>query len=97
MPRLRHGWRAGNMLGAVMRAWMSYTVLRLLLFFAVLWLLLLAGLGGIMLLVLAAVISMLISYVALSRLRESMSASLSGRLTRFRDRLDQGARSEDID
>jgi hypothetical protein len=85
------------MIEGVMRAWMSYTVLRLLLFFAALWLLSLAGLGGIMLLVLAAVISMLISYVALSRLRDSMSVSLSGRLTRFSGRLDKGTRSEDID
>jgi hypothetical protein len=93
----RQGWLAGNMLGAVMRAWMSYTVLRLLLFFAALWLLALTGIGGLLLLVLAAVVSMLISYVVLSRLRDSMSASLSGRLSRFRTRLDEGARSEDVD
>jgi hypothetical protein len=85
------------MLGGVMRAWMSYTVLRLLLFFAAWWLLSLTGVGGLLPLLLAAVISMLISYVVLYRLRDSMSASLSGRLSRFRDRLDEGSRSEDID
>jgi O-antigen ligase len=85
------------MLDDVMRAWMSYSILRLLLFLAALWLLSLAGIGGLLLLVLAAVVSMLISYVVLSRLRDSMSSSLSGRLTRFRTRLDEGARSEDVD
>jgi hypothetical protein len=85
------------MLEDVMRAWMSYTVLRLLLFLAALWLLSLAGIGGLLLLVLAAVVSMLISYVVLSRLRDSMSASLSGRMHRVRARLDEGAQSEDVD
>jgi uncharacterized membrane protein len=80
-----------------MRAWVSYTVLRLLLFFAVLWILALAGIGGFLLVVLAAAISMLISYVVLSKLRDSMSASLSGRLGRFRRRLDDGAGREDTD
>lgn len=87
---------AGNMLDVV-RAWASYTILRLLLFFAVLWLLSLAGIGGFVLLILAAVISMLISFVLLSRLRDAMSTSLSGRLTRFRERLDDGAGREDVD
>ncbi len=80
-----------------MRATMSYTVLRLLLFFATIMVLYWCGVGGIMLLVLAAVISMLISYVVLSRLRDSMSISLSGRMGRFRERLDAGTRSEDVD
>jgi Protein of unknown function (DUF4229) len=80
-----------------MRATMSYTILRLLLFFAVLLILYWAGIGGFMLVALAAVISALISYVILSRLRDSMSVSLSGRLGRFRRRLDEGASSEDAD
>jgi hypothetical protein len=80
-----------------MRATMSYTILRLLLFFATLMVLYWCGVGGIMLLVLAAVISMLISYVVLSRLRDSMSISLSSRMGRFRERLDAGTRSEDSD
>jgi hypothetical protein len=80
-----------------MRATMSYTILRLLLFFAALLVLYWAGVGGFMLVVLAAVISALISYVALSRLRDSMSMSLSRRIGRLRDRLDEGTRSEDVD
>jgi hypothetical protein len=80
-----------------MRATMSYTVLRLLLFFAVLLVLYWAGVGGFMLVLLAAVISALISYVLLSRLRDSMSVSLSTRFGRFRDRLDEGTSSEDVD
>lgn len=80
-----------------MRATMSYTVLRLLLFFAVLLVLYWVGVGGFMLVVLAAVISALISFVLLSRLRDSMSMSLSSRIGRFRDRIDEGASSEDVD
>jgi Protein of unknown function (DUF4229) len=85
------------MLGYVMRATMSYTILRLLLFFAALWLLDLAGARGFLLLILAAAVSALISLVVLSRLRDTMSAALSGRINRFRDRIDEGARSEDVD
>jgi hypothetical protein len=80
-----------------MRATMSYSVLRLLLFFAALLLLYLAGARGILLLVLAALISALISLVALSKLRDSMSGSLSARLSRFGSRLDEGTKSEDVD
>jgi hypothetical protein len=85
------------MLGYVMRATMSYTILRLLLFFAVLIVLYFVGIGGIALVALAAVISALISFVVLNRLRDSMSTSLFTRMTRFRERLDEGTRSEDID
>ena len=85
------------MLSYVMRATMSYTILRLLLFFAVLIVLYFLGVGGIALVALAAVISALISFVVLSRLRDSMSASLFTKVTRFRERLDEGTRSVDID
>jgi hypothetical protein len=85
------------MLDGVMRATLSYTLLRLLLFFAAILALYWAGVGGIMLVFLAAVISALISYVVLSRLRDSMSMSLTARMTRFRQRLDEGTRSEDVD
>jgi len=85
------------MLGGVMRATMSYTVLRLLLFFAAILVLYWVGVGGIMLVALAAVISALISFVVLSRFRDSMSASLTSRMSRFRQRLDEGTRSEDAD
>jgi hypothetical protein len=85
------------MLGHVMRATMSYTILRLLLFFAALLILYLVGVGGIALVALAALISALVSFVVLSRLRDSMSASLFAKVTRFRERLDEGTRSEDVD
>jgi small-conductance mechanosensitive channel len=85
------------MLEGVMRATLSYTVLRLLLFFAAILVLYWAGVGGFMLVILAALISALISYVVLSRYRDAMSRSLTGRLTRFRERLDEGTRSEDVD
>lgn len=85
------------MLDGVMRATLSYTILRLLLFFAAILALYWAGVGGIMLVALAAVISALISYVVLSRLRDSMSVSLTTRMSRFRQRLDEGTRSEDGD
>jgi hypothetical protein len=80
-----------------MRATLSYTVLRLLLFFAALIVLSLAGARGLLLLVLAAVISAVISLVALSRLRDSMSGSLSARVRSMRSRLDDASRSEDTD
>jgi small-conductance mechanosensitive channel len=85
------------MLEDVMRATLSYTVLRLLLFFAAILVLYWIGVGGFMLVILAALISALISYVVLSRYRDAMSTSLTGRLTRFRERLDEGTRSEDAD
>jgi hypothetical protein len=85
------------MLEDVMRATLSYTVLRLLLFFAAILVLYWIGVGGFMLVILAALISALISYVVLSRYRDAMSTSLTGRLTRFRERLDKGTRSEDVD
>jgi O-antigen ligase len=85
------------MLGSVMRATLNYTILRLLLFFAALIVLYFIGIGGFALVALAAIISMLVSLVVLSRLRDSMSTSLSTRLTRFRERLDEGTRSEDLD
>jgi hypothetical protein len=85
------------MLDGVMRATLSYTLLRLLLFFAAILVLYWVGVGGIMLVALAAVISALISYVVLSRLRDSMSMSLTARMSRFRQRLDEGTRSEDVD
>jgi Protein of unknown function (DUF4229) len=80
-----------------MRATLSYTVLRLLLFFAAIWVLYLAGARGFLLLVLAAAVSALISFVVLSRLRDKMSGSLTSTITRFRTRLDEGTRSEDVD
>lgn len=80
-----------------MRALMSYSVLRIAIFFAVLLILALAGVRGILLWLVAATVSALISLVALSRLRSSMSTSLTRRIGSFRQRLDEGTRSEDVD
>jgi hypothetical protein len=80
-----------------MRATLSYTVLRLLIFFAAALVLALFGVHGITLLVVALVISALISLPLLSKLRDRMSTSLSGRVDRFQARLDEGTRAEDDD
>ena len=87
-----------------MRTALFYTVSRLLLFIVVLLVLDLVGARGLLLVALALLISGLLSYVLLSRLRNSMASSLSGRLgarTRrgpsFRERLNEGTRAEDTD
>jgi hypothetical protein len=87
-----------------MRTTVFYTVSRLMLFIVVLLLLDLAGARGLLLIALALLISGLLSYVLLSRQRNAMASSLSGRLsgrtrraTSFRDRLNEGARAEDRD
>ena len=87
-----------------MRNAMFYTVSRLLLFIVVLLVLDLVGARGLLLIALALLISGLLSYVLLSRQRNSMASSLSGRLgarTRrtqsFRERLNEGTRAEDTD
>jgi hypothetical protein len=80
-----------------MRATLSYTTLRLAIFVVALLLLYLVGARGILLLVLAAVVSAVTSLVLLSRQREAMAGSISRRITRVRDGLDDGAKSEDVD
>jgi membrane protein implicated in regulation of membrane protease activity len=80
-----------------MRATLYYTGLRLGLFAVALGLLYLAGARGILLLAVAAVISAIISYIVLARYREAMAGSISQRITNARERLDEGARTEDID
>ena len=85
-----------------MRTAVFYTTSRILLFVVVLLLLDLAGARGLLLIALALLISGLLSYVVLSRQRDSMAGALSGRLTRrrttsFRDRLNEGTRAEDTD
>jgi Mn2+/Fe2+ NRAMP family transporter len=87
-----------------MRAALAYTSARILLFIAALALLYLVGARGLILLALALLASGLISFVVLSRARDRMSASLTGRLTGARSRLgemgrrlDEGATAEDED
>jgi Mn2+/Fe2+ NRAMP family transporter len=85
-----------------MRAAAAYTSARILLFAAAVAVLYLIGARGLILLALALLISGLVSYVVLSKARDRMSASLSGRLTGMRSRmkdfgqrLDEGAKVED--
>lgn len=87
-----------------MRATVAYTSARILLFAAALAVLYLIGARGLILLALALLVSGLASYVVLSRARDRMSASLSGRFTgmrsrvkEFGQRLDEGAQVEDKD
>jgi hypothetical protein len=80
-----------------MSATLYYTLLRVLLFFAVAVVLALFGVHGITLLAVALVISAVLSLLFLSRLRDRMSASLTRRVDRFHQRLDEGTRAEDID
>jgi len=80
-----------------MRATLSYTLLRLLIFLAAALVLALFGVHGITLLVVALVISAVISLPLLSKLRDRMSTSLSGRVDKFQTKLDQGTKAEDTD
>jgi uncharacterized membrane protein len=80
-----------------MRPTIAYTLLRLLLFFAVALLLALFGVHGITLLVVALVISSIISLPLLSKLRDRMSTSITGKVDGFKARLDAGTKAEDAD
>jgi hypothetical protein len=80
-----------------MRATLSYTLGRLLLFLAALGLMYVSGARGLLLVGLALLISGIISFVVLSRLRDAMSGSITSRISSFRERLDEGSRAEDDD
>jgi len=80
-----------------MRATFSYSLLRLLIFLAAVLVLALVGVHGFTLLLVAALISAIVSLPLLSRQRDSMSRSLTGRADRFRARLDAGTKAEDND
>jgi hypothetical protein len=87
------------------RTWASilaYTSARILMFGCAVILLYVAGARGVLLLALGLVISALASYVLLNRQRTIIADRLNGRLskagskvTEFRDRLDEGSKSED--
>jgi hypothetical protein len=78
-----------------MRATFAYTLARLLLFAAAFELVYLAGARGLLLFGLALVISGIISFVVLSRLRDAMAGAITSRISRFRKRLDEGSKAED--
>jgi Mn2+/Fe2+ NRAMP family transporter len=80
-----------------MRPTLAYTGLRLLLFIAALLLVYLLGGRGFLLIALALVISGIVSFVVLWRQRDAMSGALVRSVRGFRQRLDEGTRSEDQD
>ena len=80
-----------------MRATFVYSLARFLLFAAALGLMYLAGARGLLLVGLALVISGIVSFVVLSRLRDTMSGAITSRISSFRERLDEGSRAEDDD
>ena len=80
-----------------MRATFAYSLARFLLFAATFGLVYLAGARGLLLFGLALVISGVISFVVLSRLRDAMSGVITSRISGFRERLDVGSRAEDDD
>ena len=80
-----------------MRATFAYTTARILIFVVSLIVLYLVGARQLLLIGLALVLSGIISFVLLSRQRDAMSTALASRITRFRRRLDAGARAEDDD
>jgi Mn2+/Fe2+ NRAMP family transporter len=87
-----------------MRPVLAYTSARILLFVAALALVYLIGARGLLLVALALLASGIISFVVLSRQRDAMSSSLSGRLRGVRARvnelgarIDEGAKAEDDD
>jgi hypothetical protein len=80
-----------------MRATFAYSLARFLLFAAAFGLVYLAGARGLLLFGLALVISGIISFVVLSRLRDTMSGAITSRIGSFRERLDEGSQAEDDD
>jgi hypothetical protein len=80
-----------------MRATIAYTLLRLLMFFAVALVLALFGVHGFTLIVIALVVSSIISLPVLSKLRDRMSTSLTGKIDSFNAKLDEGTKAEDVD
>jgi hypothetical protein len=97
------GWPASAALAAVhyartaMRATLSYTLLRLLIFFAAALVLALFGVRGFVLILAALAISAIVSLPLLSKLRDRMSTSLTGRVQSFNSKLDAGTKAEDSD
>jgi hypothetical protein len=80
-----------------MRVTIAYTAARVLLFAIMLGLLYVVGARGLLLFGLALGISGVISFVVLSRQRDAMSGAITSRIGNFRERLDEGTRTEDRD
>jgi Mn2+/Fe2+ NRAMP family transporter len=78
-----------------MRATIAYTGARVVLFAVALGLIYLIGARGLLLFALALLVSGIASYVLLSKMRDAISSSISGRIDSVRSRIDEGARAED--
>ena len=78
-----------------MRATIAYTGARAVLFAVALGLIYLVGARGLLLFALALVVSGIASYVLLSKMRDAVSSSISGRIETVRSRIDEGTRAED--
>jgi len=91
------------------RTWLSiltYTSARILMFGVAVIVLYMAGARGILLLLIALFVSAIASYILLSTQREKMASALNNRISKttskasrkaaeFRERLEEGAASED--
>lgn len=80
-----------------MRATLFYSLGRVLLFVAALGLMYVVGARGLLQVGLALLVSGIVSFVVLSRLRDAMSGAITSRISSFRERLDEGSRAEDDD
>ena len=78
-----------------MRATIAYTGARAVLFAVALGLIYLVGARGLLLFALVLVVSGIASYVLLSKMRDAVSSSISGRIETVRYRIDEGTRAED--
>jgi len=87
-----------------MRTLIPYTAARILMFGIAVMILYWAGARGLLLLALGLVISALASYILLNKQRQILADRLNSRLSKvgskaseFRERLEEGAKSEDED
>ncbi len=78
-----------------MRATLAYTAVRFVLFAVAVGLIYLAGARGLLLIALALLVSGAVSYILLSRMRDSMASSINRRIESVRSRIDEGSRVED--
>jgi low affinity Fe/Cu permease len=74
-----------------------YTASRIAIFVACLGLLYVFGMHGILLIAVGFVVSGLLSFVLLNRQRDAMSAAVTERAARMRQRFDERLTAEDLD
>jgi len=97
-PMLSQSQGYGALVGIRGRAWVMYTVFRVL-FLAVAWLLIqvTTPIRGVWAIALAIVISAVFSILLLGRQRDAMSGSMFGFFRRINERIDAAAAKEDFD